>query len=290
MEDRHLLDPLLTTNSTRSTTIVTSENDNDVDNTKVISSNWAIIFRLVLVIFIGLVSVWANCEASKGFEISITNDAADFPAGQRFTLFFVSNDKARRMVLKTSKFVEGLLYPNNSNPKKQVNHVILRLAGQNLTHTVVVDSGKEYEYVLHISPSVMEETNVNHDMLSAVLRGMTRIWLYENAPTSLIDGVVQYISSLAGLGGVSDSSSGESPESDEIWWKDKSPLALAHFLNCSEVHKKGFIRLLNQAMKVGWHERTVNDLLGMSAKVGPKVFITVHPHQFVIDDDKNGEA
>ncbi|XXG90496.1 hypothetical protein AAC387_Pa12g2250 [Persea americana] len=78
----------------------------------------SIINRLLFLVLIALISIWANYEASKGFEVIILNNSGDTPQGRRFDLFFVSDDRATRIVLNTSKFVERILYPDHHHPKK----------------------------------------------------------------------------------------------------------------------------------------------------------------------------
>lgn len=267
MEKNHFLQPFTpTTTATAATTITTGN-----DDFTVMSSTSQIILRIISVILIATISLWANNEASKGFEVTVINDAGNTPAGLRFELLFVSNDKAAATVLNTSLFAEKILYPNASYPKKQVDRVTLRLAGRNLTHAVVVNPTNKYEFVLHISPSVMMEANVKQAMASAVQRGMARIWLWdgeESAPTSLLDGMVEYIIISAGFTPSSDSGSLWLPESDptSICWNDKDSVAVAHFLNYCEGLRKGFIGRLNQVMKDRWDKQMVDDALGLPAK------------------------
>ncbi|XAR52796.1 hypothetical protein NMG60_11021072 [Bertholletia excelsa] len=235
MDDSHRC-PLLPTTSSSSTTTTTSTSVDvqheiaDLFN----SPNSKVILRLVFIIFVGSLSLWANHEASKGFDIFIKNDSPDSVAGRRFHLFFVANDKAARLVFDASKFVETILYPRNTQVnKKQVRHVTLRLAGWNLNDKVIVESSAECDldgFVIHLSPSIMEETNVDEAMVRAVRQSMARVWLYDNnSPKSLVNGMVEYITSLAEL-------------------------------------KKGFIQRLNQGMRGGWGDRTVDDALGMPAQ------------------------
>ncbi|XP_059664287.1 uncharacterized protein LOC132310064 [Cornus florida] len=111
MEDLHLLHPLLipttTTTATIASTAVASDdhdykyynNNNHNNNNNILVSSNCILLRVISVLLIGIISIWANYEASKGFKITIINEAADSPAGKRFTLLYVSNDKATRILL-----------------------------------------------------------------------------------------------------------------------------------------------------------------------------------------------
>ncbi|KAL6983275.1 hypothetical protein U1Q18_016665 [Sarracenia purpurea var. burkii] len=113
----------------------------------------------------------------------------------------------------------------------------------------------------------MDETQVDLAMLRAVQKGIAFVWLYDNAPNVLINGMAEYITTSAGLGPVSGSHGGDGwPEPDNICWMNGNPGAVAHFLNYCEEHRRGFIQRLNQAMKCCWHDRTVDDALGVPAQ------------------------
>lgn len=203
----------------------TNFDGHDAGKTKTFSSSRGIVIRLLSIFFIGIISVWANFEASKGFDLTIINEDQHSLAGKRFDLFYVSNDKATRILLKASEFFEHLLYdvPNVDDhrqypmSKKQVSHVTLRLASRNLSEPVTVhsSSGDESGFVLDLSPLIMEDANVNHAMVSAIQRGMARVWLWDGksrATPELLAGMVEYISMVAELGDVkSYSIAGESP-------------------------------------------------------------------------------
>lgn len=243
------------------------------------SKNKIIIIRLLFVLSVAAISLWANHEASKSFEILLVNDARDIPAGRRFDLFYVSNDRATRILLNASSFVEHLLYPNNiphQFHKKQIGHVTLRLASRNLNATV--SAGNQYSrggrkvnnYVIDLSPSLIQEANYNEAIERAVLLAMARVWLWDGegrAPARLIDGVVEYVAEVAGYKRKGVSGAGEwSPECDGVWWKDEDPRTVPRFLHYCEAHKEGIIRRLNQAMRDTWHDRMLDDVLEMPAK------------------------
>ncbi|XP_010243671.1 PREDICTED: uncharacterized protein LOC104587674 [Nelumbo nucifera] len=263
MEDPHILEPFIPATTTAAATATPTT---AIDT----SSSSPIISRLLLLFFIGLLSIWANYEASKGFEVNVINEADDTPAGRRFALFFVSNDKITRIVLNTSQFAEKILYPDDSFPKKPVNRVVIRFSSRKMSHPVVVESKEKDEFVLHISPSVMEDEKVEKAMVSAVQRGMARLWIWggeKGAPTSLLDGMVEYISISAGFPHLPDSGNGlRLPESNSTCWDDKDSTAVANFLNYCEGIRNGFIGRLNQAMQDPWHNRTMDDALGLPAQ------------------------
>ncbi|PHT35587.1 hypothetical protein CQW23_23287 [Capsicum baccatum] len=132
-----------------------------------------------MVIFVGVFSLWAIYEASKDFDITIIYEANDQSAFAS-DLFFMSNDEATRLILRTSKFIENILYPisdrrdsRQQQIKKQFKHVILRLSSQNLTSLVIVKPSQDNNngFVIHDG------------------RG--------NAPSNLVNGIIEYITSLA---------------------------------------------------------------------------------------------
>lgn len=270
MDDhKHLFRPLLAS----ATSTSSYSDDNDADNIKFLSSNSSIICRLLSIIFIGVISLWANHEASKGFDVTIINDARDSPAGKRFDLFYVSNDEATRILLNTSAFVENILYPDDSSnqqSKKNIQRVTLRLTSKNTTQITTVEASRTGEFVINIRSSIMGAENVNYAIISAIQRGIARIWMWDGesrAPPRLMDGLVEYISMLAGFKAEGLVDGGELPEfSSQLCWDDKQPGVVAEFLDFCEVRKKGFIRRLNRGLRDGWNNRTVDDALGMKTK------------------------
>ncbi|KAK4487138.1 hypothetical protein RD792_006453 [Penstemon davidsonii] len=275
-EKHHLIQPLLLPSTTGATIITSSSSstaappldDHELNKLKLISSNSVIIFRLALVFFIGMVSIWANLESSKGFTITIVNESGNTIPGKRFQLFYVSNDEASRILIKASFKVENFLYPNDNNhTKKQVNHIILILTGQNLTDNVIVESIRDHEFILKVSPLLMEGTNFGHDISLALRRGMTHIWIWDShghAPKNLINGIVEYIASnLGDSGAVPSSGIVEPPRLATACWKQDDPRAVAEFLDYCEHQRPGFIRRLNQAMKNDWHDEILDIALGL---------------------------
>ncbi|XWS41034.1 hypothetical protein CRYUN_Cryun17cG0046300 [Craigia yunnanensis] len=271
MEDYSLSIPLLATPASALTTTVTSATTKDDDENGFFSSSSGIIFRLFLVIFLGTISIWANHEASKGFKVTILNNAKDSPEGRRFALFYVSNDEGTRIILNTSALVENILYPDSNQTKKPVHHVILQLASKNLTTKVIVETSKskEFVYIISLSPSILEESNVKYAVISAIQRGMARIWLWDGesrAPPWLIDGMEEYIWMQAGFGdydkettvlhpglklNISISSDGNSAKSGGLCWP-KDPKIVAQTLGYLEQQKKGYIQGLNQILRDRW--------------------------------------
>ncbi|KAG8659843.1 hypothetical protein MANES_02G084700v8 [Manihot esculenta] len=258
MDEQQLCQPLLSTtvtitSSSSATPIITPALPNTGDDyyyvVESFSSHFGIILRLFTIFSIGVISIWANYEASKGFGITIINDISDFPAGKRFTLLYMSNDKATRLIQSSSSFVENILYPNISYPKKKVNHVTLRLSSSNLPKLVTV------------------ETSTNDE--SMALQGMSRIWLWDGkgkdkGPPWLLDGLVEYIKTVAGSGPMTALGAWELPEFGEFCLGDRDPRAVAKFLGQCERQSKGFIQRLNRGLKNEWDDRTVENALGTS--------------------------
>ncbi|KAI9092747.1 hypothetical protein K1719_027544 [Acacia pycnantha] len=251
----------------------TSSSDKDL----IFSSNkTTVIIRLAFVFSVAAISLWANHEASKTFDITLKNDAADSPAGRRFTLSYVSNDRATRIILNTSSFVEHFLYPDpHQYPKKHISHVTLRLASQNLTAATIVSAGKKFDhYVIDLSPTLLEEENYKEAIVSSILRAMVRVWLWGHSksgvPVELIDGVVEYVAEIAGFSREEISGAGDwSPECEDDhgrWWVDKDMRHVARFLHFCEAQKEGFIRRLNQGMRDAWHDQIVDNALGFSRR------------------------
>ncbi|KAG9447522.1 hypothetical protein H6P81_013650 [Aristolochia fimbriata] len=243
----------------------------------------AIAARLLALLLIGAISIWAHYEASRGFEIAVFNDVPGTASGRRFHLLFVSDDKATRIILNTSNFVERVLYPNGergerrSLPGKRVDRVVLRLVQMKYyssggVDAVLVSPGeKAGEFVIGVDSAIMEEKNPVAAMVAAVQRGMARVWLWNGrdrgVPGSLLEGMVEYISSLAGSspetgrlrGGVNDSG----------WcWTEDDPASVARFLRFCEAKRRGFVARLNRAMQEGdsWEPRMVDAALGVPAR------------------------
>ncbi|KAK1393382.1 hypothetical protein POM88_012438 [Heracleum sosnowskyi] len=165
MESKHhqafLFEPLLLPSTSSPAESTTANAHKDAAHIKaVITSSSDIVFRFFCIILIGTISLWANYEASKGFHITVINDEGDSFAGNRFSHFYISDDKATRIIFDTSKFVENILYPSDHVHhhqsqffKKQVNHVILRLANQNMSADIVVESRANNEFgqkIMHV--------------------------------------------------------------------------------------------------------------------------------------------
>ena len=280
-EDKHFLFQPLLPHFNPSYEIDQQNAYNSTNNSKsFIPNNNNIIHRILLILFVAIISIWANYEASKTFDIHIVNDTKDSLAGRRFTLFYISNDKATRLLLNSSSFVEQVLYPNSNNNnidiknKKFIKSVTLRLVRRNLDTitTIMADEKNINSYVIEISPMLLEDENFNMAIVGAIQRAMARVWLWDGrskAPPRLLDGMAEYIAELAGFyrerlsGGVVESP--EREDGRELWWENKDPTHVARLLHYCEKYDKGFIQRLNEAMRDTWHDRMVGDVLGLKA-------------------------
>ncbi|KAK7387030.1 hypothetical protein VNO78_27498 [Psophocarpus tetragonolobus] len=241
-----------------------------------------VVLGILTILFVALISLWANHEASKSFHVTTLNDANDSPAGRRFALSYVSNDKANRILLNTSSFVETFLYKNNNNNnnmRKHIHSVTLRLTHRSFNTTVSVYAadnrhhGNEKSfngYVIEISPILLEDKRYDEiAIVGAILRGMARVWMWDDgAPQGLVDGMAEYVAEMAGFRREEPTGGVERPECEKgrggaWWWEDKDPTHVARLLHYCEKYKKGFIQRLNEAMMDTWHDRVADEILGL---------------------------
>lgn len=156
--------------------------------------------RLLLLLAVAAFSLWANHEASKGFQITVLSTAASSsPNARRFDLLFVANGRAARLVHSAADSVQLALYPDASFPRKRVDRVTLAMAPAVATDggTVSVGRGRrEGEFVVEVRPRVMEATDVGEAVGRALRRGMARVWLWDGrgrAPTRVLAALEDYL-------------------------------------------------------------------------------------------------
>ncbi|EPS72816.1 hypothetical protein M569_01944, partial [Genlisea aurea] len=156
-------------------------------------SSSTIVSRISFVLFIGAVSVWANHESSKGFAVKVINEAGDTAAGKRFRLFYEANDEAVRTLFRATAIVDGILYSDlDSRDRKPVSAVTLKLKDDAAD---VVESDLNDGFVINLRTSILEGERSDRALLSAVLRGVSRIRLWDGrgrAPRTLVAGIVEY--------------------------------------------------------------------------------------------------
>lgn len=221
-----------------------------------LESDSGIFIRIFSVILVVAISLWANHEASKGFSITIINEAKETPSGERFSLFFESDDTAVRVLLETSFSVERLLYDGVPHRlRKPVNHITVRFYG-NRSDVSVTSDASNGEYVIGLSSSLTGISEFRNGVRAALRRSMVRIWLWgdneSGASPELVAGLVEY---LAVEGG-------ERRRFDElgVYPKDKeSAYVVARWLDYCERRSEGFIRRLNHGMmRLRWDDQTVD--------------------------------
>ncbi|KAL0720297.1 hypothetical protein Bca4012_034896 [Brassica carinata] len=183
-------------------------------------SDSGIFIRIFSVILVGAISLWANHEASKGFSITIINEAKETPSGKRFSLFFESDDAAVRVLLETSFSAERLLYDGVPHRlRKRVNHVTVRFYGNR-------------------SDGVDNFTD-----LAMGRRGFAGACGRVSGVLAVEGGERRRFDELVGV----------YPED-----KEESVYVVARWLDYCERRSEGFIRRLNHGMRLGWDDQTVD--------------------------------
>ncbi|CAD5178162.1 unnamed protein product [Musa acuminata subsp. malaccensis] len=219
-------------------------------------SSPSFLLRVSVFLVLAAFSLWANFEASKGFEIAVINAASDTHAARRFHLLFVSNGRAARLVLSSSDFVERVLYPDDSFPRKPVGRVTLYMAALDLNETVLVSRGRRPgEFVVRMSQAVMGESDVQVSVASAVQRGMARVWLWDGrgrAPRSLLDAMVDYLTVSTGL------------VSPRMRRNDDS--AALNAAPCWAEQDRLCVARMNRAMQEEWNESKLEDACGLPSE------------------------
>uniref|UniRef100_A0A0E0L677 Uncharacterized protein n=1 Tax=Oryza punctata TaxID=4537 RepID=A0A0E0L677_ORYPU len=231
-------------------------------------STASIVARIVAVLAVASVSLFAQHEASRGFHVDVVNAAPrDTVAGRRFDLFFVSNGKAERILHYANRGVEEALFPDASFPRKQVTRVTVRMAGHNLTDdddaTVIASAGvAPGEYVISLSPRLMHPASdkAADAVASAVRRAVARMWLWDGrgaAPARITEAMVDYLATGA-------DAVDASPAADD---GDDAPHCMsARFLGHLERRRGGFVARLNRAMRDRWSDAAVDAALGVPAR------------------------
>ncbi|RZR71471.1 hypothetical protein BHM03_00005372 [Ensete ventricosum] len=216
--------------------------------------------RLRIFLVLAACALWANYEASKGFDITVLPGASRSPAALRFGLLFVSNGRAARLVLSSSDLVQRVLYPDDSFPRKPVRRITLFLADENLKETVVVSHGRRPgEFVVQMSPAVMEATDLQISVASALQRGVARVWLWDGrgqAPRSLLDAMVECLTTRNNAGATLSTTS------------------------CCAAADQLRLARVNRAMKEEWNDRMLEDVCGSPSEKVCSVFLTSYRPQY----------
>uniref|UniRef100_A0A0D9WK89 Uncharacterized protein n=1 Tax=Leersia perrieri TaxID=77586 RepID=A0A0D9WK89_9ORYZ len=230
------------------------------------ASTGSIVARVVAVLAVAAVSLFAQHEAARGFRIDVINDAPrGTVAGRRFDLHFVSNGRAERILHYASRAVEEALFPDPSFPRKRVTRVTLKLAGHNLTaDAAVADEVAPGDYVISLSPNLMRDAGDYDAVARAVRRGVARMWIWDGrgaAPARVTDAMVDYLAS----GGAGDE---DSPAVADDGDGDAEKCMSARFLGHLERRRRGggFVARLNRAMRDRWSDAAVDAALGVPSR------------------------
>lgn len=214
----------------------------------------AIYMRAVTLVSLIAISLWANYEASKGFDLTIHNASMNTLVGRQFDLMFVSNGKAAKLLLEASSVMERIVYPGNMYVKKPVRHVILELAGEKTTEIVQVKHGykkeKPGEYLILINPEILEEEKATKAMAAALYRAMAYVWLWDSKTStqrSIVDAMVEYLMVQSGR---FNSTSSKNRSSN-----------VGNFLQKCDNLSNGFVARLNNAVHELPSERMVDQAL-----------------------------
>lgn len=237
--------------------------DNSIDEPTFSSSNLTSVCRLSTVLVITAISLWANYEASKGFDIIILEAPGATLAVRHYNLMFVSNGGAARTILNASAAIERALYPEAVYfPRKPIRSVTLRVAGYNLSRAVIVTVAADGsgDYVIHVSPNVIEERDADKAVVAALYRGMARVWVWDGrgmAPAAVVDAVVGYICGAAGFRGEVGVAN-LTAEGCEV--------EAMGFVEFCEERRPGFVARLNKAMEDRWEDGVLDRALGTSVR------------------------
>lgn len=212
-------------------------------------SSHAVAVRLAAFVVFAAFSLWADHEASKGFQVAVlSGGAAGTAAARRFDLMFVSNGRAVRALLAASGAVERVLF-SGAGERKRVDRVTLQLAPVNFSGDVAVLRGDpaESEFTLLLSSRVVfsDAGDGGSAMAAALRRGMAVVWLWDGqgaAPPALLDAMAEFLSAPPGAAG--------------------GGAAARLVRRCEEESGGGFVARLNVAMKAPWRPEMVAEAVG----------------------------
>ncbi|CAO2818209.1 unnamed protein product [Amaranthus hypochondriacus] len=262
-----LQQPLLPTSVTHATTTETTTSGHDTTT----SSTYALSVRLLMFISIGAMSVWASHEASKGFMITVKNSMINTSLGQKFNLFYVSNDEAIRLVQNSSSFASKILFPADHSRilEKLIEIEVQFVSDHNLTNYIHSFEQKS-KYIIFIDSYIMGYKDFKYRITKEIMKKMGEILLINlrnKAPNSLLDGMVEYINDLAGFGDHLEENVMKLRNNNRVikkCWEDNDSRLVAKFLGYAEEKCEGFVGKLNEEMgKNGWFEEIMDKLLGM---------------------------
>ncbi|CAA7399991.1 unnamed protein product [Spirodela intermedia] len=211
-------------------------------------SSSVVAVRLTTFVVFAVLSLWANHEASKGFQVAVLSGGGGTAAAPRFDLMFVSNGRAARALLSASGAVERVLF-SGAGERKRVDRVTLQLAPAEFSGDVAVLRGgpAESEFTLQLSSRVVFSCDGGSAMAAALRRGMAEVWLWDGqgaAPPDLLDAMAEFLSAPQGAAG--------------------GGAAARLVRRCEGDSGGGFVARLNVAMKGRWRPEMVAEAVGSS--------------------------
>ncbi|CAL9099771.1 unnamed protein product [Musa textilis] len=127
------------------------------------------------------------------------------------------------------------------------------MADEDLNDTVVVSHGRHPgEFVVRMSPTVMEATDVQMSVASALQRGVARVWLWDGrgqAPRSLLDAMVEYLTT------------------------QNNASATLSTTSCCAAAEQLRVARVNRAMQEEWNDRMLEDACGSPPEKVCSVFL-----------------
>ncbi|KAJ4787697.1 Plant basic secretory protein (BSP) family protein [Rhynchospora pubera] len=195
-----------------------------------------ILYRLAIVLAIGAACIVTKQLAVNSFEVSVINAAADTPIGRRFQLKFVSNGEISRILYRSNKIIEQVLYPTSSFPRKPINHITIQLSNQTLTDMVSVHNGiKAGEFLVILGPDFLSSSNPAIALRTVLHRAMAcvRVW---DGPEEVVSAMVQYLEMQA---------TSETIDTVDVDSRLDGSCWSGGFLRYCESREKGFMARLN---------------------------------------------
>ncbi|KAJ1264265.1 hypothetical protein BS78_09G249800 [Paspalum vaginatum] len=250
-------------------------------------STQSIVLRVVAVLAVACASLFAQHEAAKGFAVDVARGAkggGGAAASRRFDLFFVSNGRAERVLLRASRGVERALFPDASFPRRHVRRVTVRVAARNLTAEAEVHAPAPGEYVISLSPALVMAPGGGADAVArAVRRAVARMWLWDGrgaAPERVTESMVEYLASVADGAGVAATPLSEA----------EGECMSARFLRHLERQRAGFVARLNRAMRDRWSDAAVDAALGAPARHACAAYRAAAAHDDSTSDASRGSS
>ena len=194
--------------------------------------------------------------------------------GQKFNLFYVSNDEAIRLVQNSSSFAAKILFPaDHSRILEKLIEVEVQFVSDHSLTNYINSFEQKGKYIIFIDSYIMEFKDFKYRIKKEIMKKMGEILLINlrnKVPNTLLDGMVEYINDLAGFGDHLEENVIKLRNNNRVikkCWEDNDSRLVAKFLGYADEEKcEGFVGRLNQEMgKNGWFEEIMDKLLGMEA-------------------------